>query len=173
MESEHRHGEEIRRRSPLLRYVLFQIPGAVLAAAALVFAVRVLDFSPWLALAILAIWIVKDALLYPSLRIAYEAGTPHGTDALVGAWGTIVEPLSPEGWVQIGAERWRARLGCDSASPARGAAVRVRGAQGLILVVEAATDPERSGDSRADLRARDAARATPPPGDAPPRSAPR
>jgi membrane protein implicated in regulation of membrane protease activity len=139
-------GVDGRRRSPLLRYILFQIPGALLTATALVFAVRLLDFSPRLAIAIFVVWIVKDAVLYPSLRIAYEAGTPHGAEALVGASGTIVVTLSPEGWVQIGAERWRARLAGDAESLAQGAEIRVRDVNGLILLVEAA-DAAGSGSS--------------------------
>jgi len=129
---------EDQRRSPLLRYILFQIPGAFLAATVLVFAVRLLDFSPRLAIALFAMWIAKDALLYPSLRIAYEEGTPHGAEALVGASGTIVVTLSPEGWVQIGPERWRARLSGDAESLARGAEIRVRDVKGHTLLVEAA-----------------------------------
>jgi membrane protein implicated in regulation of membrane protease activity len=138
VESDRQENAEARRRTPLVRYILFQIPGALLTAIALVFAVQLLDFSTTLAIALFAIWIVKDALLYPALRIAYEAGAPHGAEALVGASGTILETLSPEGWVQIGPERWRARLAGDSVSLARGAEIRVRDVKGLVLVVESA-----------------------------------
>jgi membrane protein implicated in regulation of membrane protease activity len=138
VESNRQASAEAKGRSPLVRYILFQIPGAVLTATALFFAVRLLDFSPGLAIGLFAIWIVKDAVLYPSLKIAYEAGAPHGAEALVGASGTILETLSPDGWVQIGPERWRARLASDSESLMQGAEIRVRDVNGLTLLVEAA-----------------------------------
>src|SRR5215468_3499680 len=84
------------RRAPtsrvLLRYLRFHLPGLVMVIAGL-------------AAAGAALWLLKDALLFPSLRSAYE---PDGSDAgprPIGELGVAVDA----GWVRVGPELWRAR----------------------------------------------------------------
>ena len=59
-----------------LRYALFQIPDLVLLGLALSAAVRwwglPVDAAWW----IVAFWVVKDIVLYPMMRIAYQSGEP-------------------------------------------------------------------------------------------------
>jgi membrane protein implicated in regulation of membrane protease activity len=83
-----------------------------------------------------ALWVVKDAALFPLLRIAYEPRSGGGAAALVGARGTALDPLAPEGYVRIASELWRAELAAGCAPLAPGARVRVRSVHGLTLVVE-------------------------------------
>ena len=131
-----------RRGSTVLRYAAFQLPGAVGVGLLLAALVRWFDLAPRTAILLLALWLLKDAALFPFVRRAYEArGAGGGADALVGALGTAQERLDPEGWVRIGHERWRARA--RGGSVERDAAVRVREVRGLLLIVEAAEPGER------------------------------
>ena len=121
------------RRATLAKYALLQIPELVLLGGVLTLAVWSLDLSLPIALGCVALWIVKDIVMFPIVRVAYE---PHdhepGAD-LLGATGTAVSLIDREGWVQVGPERWRARSRVPIAD---GALVRIAAIDGLILDVE-------------------------------------
>lgn len=126
-------------RKVFLRYLGFEAPSWVLLAAVLGVLMAVWDLSLGLAALVLALWIVKDLALFPILRIAYEpAGGSGGAENLIGALGIVSADLDPEGWVQIGPERWRARVARDQAPVPAGSSVRVTEVDGLLLRVEPA-----------------------------------
>jgi membrane-bound ClpP family serine protease len=126
-----------------LRYLAFEAPSWVLLGVLLAVLMKVWDLSLGLAALVLGLWIVKDLALFPILRIAYEpAGGSGGTESLIGALGTVSSDLDPEGWVQIGPERWRARVAHEHAPVPAGGAVRVTAVQGLLLRVEPASRAE-------------------------------
>ncbi|MFI5214974.1 MAG: NfeD family protein [Candidatus Limnocylindria bacterium] len=129
-------------RRVFARYLAFEAPSWVLLLVVLVVLVRVWDLSLPLAALVLALWVVKDLALFPVLRIAYEpAGGSGGAENLIGAVGTVSAALDPEGWVRIGAERWRARVASEQAPLPVGAMVRVTKVEGLLLRVEPAPGP--------------------------------
>ena len=124
-------------RRVFVRYLAFEAPSWVLLAAVLVVLVRVWDLELSVAALVLALWVVKDLVLFPVLRIAYEpAGGSGGAENLIGALGIVSADLDPEGWVRIGAERWRARLLPGHGPVSVGAAVKVTSVEGLLLRVE-------------------------------------
>ena len=119
------------------KYALLQVPGAIVVGALLWAGVRWWDLDPRVATGLFGLWILKDALLFPVLRIAYEAdGGRGGPGDLIGARGIASQVLAPEGYVRVGAELWRARVPGGRESVPAGAAVRVRAVEGLTLVVE-------------------------------------
>jgi len=121
------------------RYLLFQVPGCVAAAAVLAGLVHWEHLSPTAAYVLFGIWVVSEIALFPILRVGYETGGAHaGAEALVGALGVAQQDLDPEGYVRIGAERWRAVVAGGCAPVAAGAPVRVREVRQLTLVVEPA-----------------------------------
>lgn len=136
-------GERGRRRRRALRYALFQVPGAALVALALVLAVQRWQWSPGWALALLALWVLKDAALYRLVAPAYDSDADSAIDPLIGARGVVTEPLDPAGYVRVGAELWRARARGQSLP--RGTAVRVRERRDLTLIVEAEDRPPPAG----------------------------
>lgn len=140
-------------RRVFFRYLGFEAPSWVLLAAVLGVLMVVWDLSLALAALVLALWIVKDLALFPILRIAYEpTGGSGGAENLIGALGIVSADLDPEGWIQIGPERWRARVASAHAPVRAGSAVRVTEVEGLLLRVESASDASHAppGPSRAD-----------------------
>jgi membrane-bound serine protease (ClpP class) len=141
-------------RRVFARYLAFEAPSWALLLVVLVVLVRVWDLSTPLAMLVLALWVVKDLALFPVLRIAYEpVGGSGGAESLIGAIGTVSADLDPEGWVRIGAERWRARVARDHAPVPAGAAVRVMKVDGLLLGVEPAAVGFRAGEGPGPSRA--------------------
>jgi membrane-bound ClpP family serine protease len=126
-------------RRVFARYLAFEAPSWVLLAVVLVVLVRVWDLSIALAALVLGLWVLKDLALFPVLRIAYEpGGGSGGAENLLGALAVVSVALDPEGWVQIGAERWRARVSARHAPVELGVEVRVVAIEGLLLRVEPA-----------------------------------
>jgi len=125
---------------PLLRYVLFQIPGFLVAAAILGALYLTLDISPWLIGGVLLALVVKDIVLYPFTREAYDSVRPTGHERLIGR--RVVFDARTPGYVEVGGERWKARLDGVRGAPAEGMRGRVVGLDGLTLVVQ--VEPEDS-----------------------------
>ncbi len=125
------------------RYLLLQTPGWALAVVVLYLLHRWLGLPLWAAGLLLAADVVKDLVLYPWLRRAYEDEYVPVTARLVGEAAEVVEELAPEGYVRVRGELWPARVP-DAAEPVpAGARVRVAGVEGSTLVV----DPSAGGGS--------------------------
>jgi membrane protein implicated in regulation of membrane protease activity len=122
----------------LRRYLLFQIPGWLLAIAVLGALRAWARIEPWVLGLLLALWVAKDVALYPLVRKAYECDTKAGPEQLVGCTGVARERLDPSGYVLLRGELWRAE-----APPGEridpGTPVRVTAARGYTLMVR----PER------------------------------
>ncbi len=124
------------------RYLLFQIPGVFFAGIVLGLFVHWGHLTTPLAWALFGLWLLKDLLMFPVTRIAYETPhRPHGPEALLGeeaiAQGVIAAQDAGEiGWVLVRGELWRA-LAREGATPlARGDRVRIVEARNRVLVVE-------------------------------------
>ena len=126
-------------RRILLRYTLFQIPDLVLLGLALTIAVRWWELSNTVAYTLFGLWVVKDILMFPVMRVAYEPGAAH--DRLTGATGIAREVLDPMGYVMIGSELWNAEVVAGAEPVSAGSAVRVVKLRGLTLLVEAVVEP--------------------------------
>lgn len=125
--------------SPLLRYVLLQIPGILAVSVVLHVAWSNDIISATVAWAVLALWLLKDALFYPLVRRALEKPAPlPGAQALVGEMATARTEITERGMVRIRGELWQARTRDRTRIPA-GSAVVVVSAQGLWLTVAGAS----------------------------------
>jgi membrane protein implicated in regulation of membrane protease activity len=67
-----------------------------------------------------------------SKRIDRKTATTTGAEAMIGQPAEVVEECQPVGTVRVHGELWAARC---SEGAARGATVRVKGVDGLTLVV--------------------------------------
>jgi membrane protein implicated in regulation of membrane protease activity len=134
-------GAQVARARGVLvlgKYTLLQLPGWIAVGGAAWAAHRWLGLEAWLAAGAFAAWFLKDALLFPFVRHAYELEPRPPAAALLGAEGVAQDALAPEGFVRVGAELWRARLAAGEAPVAAGAPVRVVAVEGLTLRVRGA-----------------------------------
>jgi membrane protein implicated in regulation of membrane protease activity len=121
------------------KYLLLQAPELLLAALVLIALQQWAGLPRWSVYVLLLVLLVKDLVLFPFVRGAYEFETssPIGAGRLLGARGISTEPLEPHGYVRLGGELWRAEASSADASIPQGSPVRVREVRGLTLIVEA------------------------------------
>lgn len=118
----------------ILRYIVMQLPGMLLAGAAALVVSRATDWPEWILWMLLGLWVLKDVLLFfwvwPSYR---PAGSNE--DPLVAQTGIVVRSCRPEGTVEIHGTPWRAVNASDAGTLRQGTRVRVIKRDGLILFV--------------------------------------
>lgn len=118
-----------------LRYLLYQLPGWALWSVVLLILQQLFVFPLWLVPAALAVWVAKDLILFSYVWMAYGAG--HAAKRpLAGSRGVVVKSLSPEGYIRIEGELWRAETADHARSIPPGETVTVEGINGLTLLVQ-------------------------------------
>jgi membrane protein implicated in regulation of membrane protease activity len=117
-----------------IKYVLVQIPSALLLLVILLLLRHWFALSRWLIWTIFALWVAKDVALYPFLRRAYEPSDASAFGNLQGACGVARERLAPTGYIFIRGELWQAEVQ-GSETVEVGEEVVVRGRRGLVLLV--------------------------------------
>jgi len=123
--------------------MLFQVPGWVLVILVLS-ALRIwINLPIGIAIGLFILWVVKDLLFYPLLRIAYQSGPKTVVEKLVGLKGVVREHLDPQGYVYVRGELWRAETEPDMLPIVAGSPVRVLRAQGMTLIVAAEKVPAK------------------------------
>lgn len=113
------------------RYLLYQLPGWVLAAIAGYLLCRWDVLPPSAAIALWVAYLAKDLFLFRFLRTAYEPGPGAGSERLIGLSGRAER----NGYVRVKGELWRAVVADGSPALTEGAAVIVEDAEGMQLVV--------------------------------------
>ena len=81
----HRAQQRMTRRSKIpvsLRYTLFQIPNLILLGLGLAAAVRWWGLPVPTAYLIVGLWVVKDIVVFPFMRVAYESSGSSPADRL-------------------------------------------------------------------------------------------
>lgn len=119
----------------ILRYTLLQIPGTLLLVLAMVWIRRWWDVPVWAAGTAVAMWIVKDVLMYPFLWRAYDWDRESENFTMIDCEGTVIKPLDPTGYVRVRGELWKASLEEGAAPLEKGRTVTVREVRGLQLIV--------------------------------------
>lgn len=125
----------------LLKYMALQIPGWILVGVLLVWLWPKTGWNAWIAAAGYAVYVLKDFLLYPFFRPAYEGDAPTGGAELIGTSGVAEQDLDPDGYVAVAGERWKAEVVPGEGRIPRGTPVRVESAAGLTLRVAAISSP--------------------------------
>lgn len=119
------------------KYLAFQTVSWALGAAVLGWLAYAELIPTWLSFVLFGALVLKDLVLFPLTRKAYESGPLHGASELLGAEVYVESALTPDGYVRAGAERWRAQLSGEYAEPLlAGETARVLELQGLTLIVE-------------------------------------
>ena len=126
--------KKILTQHPLVRYILLQIPSAVLVLALLWWLHVSMNLARWVAITIFFLWLGKDVALYPMVRRAYEP-TPLPLDRLVGLQGRVIRGFDRSGLVRLGSELWQAELLEKSGPVSANDVVIVESTRGLTLMV--------------------------------------
>src|SRR4051794_39171811 len=92
------------------RYLLFQIPGWLLAAIILICLHRWVSLPLWAVTGLFLLVVLKDLILYPFLRIGYSSTAKAGVEPMVGKSGIALQDIDPRGYVQVRGELWQAEL---------------------------------------------------------------
>ncbi len=120
----------------ILKYALFQLPEIAVIAVILIFLEKWEVVSAWVAYGLIAVWIVKDVLLYPFLWKAYAFGSTKDANPMIGQVGFVKDRLAPTGMISVRGELWKARIVEDAQPIEKGRHVRVVSIDGLTLMVE-------------------------------------
>jgi membrane protein implicated in regulation of membrane protease activity len=84
-----------------------------------------------------AIWVAKDAILYPFVWRAYDPSDPAALPyRMEGARAIAVDRIDPSGLVRVSGELWRAELSRGAREIEEGETVHVNARRGLTLLVE-------------------------------------
>jgi membrane-bound ClpP family serine protease len=133
MKKGERHKETLGHGPAIRKYVLLQLPGIGLLVVVLLVLQERFDLSGTVFWIVVAVWIGKDAALYPFVWRAYISES--GTEALMGVKGVALEALDPSGYIFVNGERWKARLGQGERTIQKGSPVIITGREGLTLIV--------------------------------------
>lgn len=98
------------------------------------------------ALICFAAWMLKDWILYPWLKSAYEVSTRTGSKTLIGYKGVAESHLAPEGLIRVRGELWRAVAMPRNLIIRTGIAVEIIGTDGMTLFVRPVTEDSVTGD---------------------------
>jgi len=118
---------------PVLRYWLLQIPETLVLALILFMLHRYEIINAALGALLLLAWIIKDALLYPYVRAAYE-DAPYGRSALIGSPAVAEQDLDPSGFIRVRGELWKAESETGE-DISRGSPVQITGHDGSRMFV--------------------------------------
>lgn len=119
----------------MTRYIVLQIPGAVLVGGVLYLIWDETQLPAWVGVLFFFFWIGKDALLYPLMRRAYETGPANAARLLIGERGVARSTLAPDGRVLVRGELWNARAVAGEEPIAAGDEVVVRDVDRFTLLV--------------------------------------
>jgi len=120
----------------LIRYALYQIPGAVFFLILIVLLRHWIEIPSWIWWVVIALWVVKDIALFPFVWRSYDAQPLRPGHSMLGATGIAKDKLAPTGYIQVGGELWRAQVLEGNSPVERGKTVCIREIRGLTLLVE-------------------------------------
>jgi membrane-bound ClpP family serine protease len=119
----------------VIRYVLFQLPGTVVLVLLLFLVRQWISIPGWFVWILLALWVIKDAIMFPFVWRAYDKNSQGIAESMIGMQGIARDRMDPSGYILIRGELWHAEL-IEGASPIdRGQEVRILGNRGFTLLV--------------------------------------
>jgi membrane-bound ClpP family serine protease len=120
----------------VVRYSLLQLPALAFIILILILIQRWIDVPWWLGWGFVALWAVKDAILFPFVWRSYDWNGSKVANPMVGVGGTAKERLAPSGYVIVRGELWKAEVMEDVGPIEAGESVKVQELRGLTLIVQ-------------------------------------
>ena len=124
------------------RYMLLQTPGVLILILVLILARQWINLSTLFICGLVVLWVTKDLILFPFLWRAYDWDQQN---PMIGTRGIAREHLTPSGYVHAHGELWQAEVMKGYPPIDKGETVRIRGINGLTLLVQ--PDNIESSDS--------------------------
>jgi membrane protein implicated in regulation of membrane protease activity len=116
-------------------YLIANGPQWLLLAILAWIAERSYDVPWWMGAGLVAVWVLKDLLLFPVMRHYYRPVPSERR--IVGTEGIALSQLSPRGFVRVHGEIWQAEaINGALGEILEGTRVRVRDVRGLLVLVE-------------------------------------
>jgi membrane protein implicated in regulation of membrane protease activity len=117
-----------------IRYVVFQIPSWALLILILTGIDHWVDLPTWVMGAIVALWLTKDAVLFPFVWRSYNRSR-ISVHFLVGTEGEVEERLAPSSYVRVHGELWHAQIMGKCPPIEKREIIRIDRMRGLTLLV--------------------------------------
>lgn len=132
-----RHDAERRIWSAAVlgKYWLLQLPEAALVVVILLLLQHWFGIPTWVVWSVTALWVAKDAALYPLVWRSYDPRYPATQHSLDGEQGVATERLDPSGYIRVRGELWRAELARGARPVDKHEAVEVQSMRGLTVIV--------------------------------------
>lgn len=89
----------------IIRYSLLQLPGIFFLIVILILVKRWIVIPDIIFWGIIAVWVVKDIILFFYTWRAYEW---KNKDKMIGAQGTTMEKIITSGYIIVNGEKWHA-----------------------------------------------------------------
>ena len=123
-------------RRVVVKYTLLQLPALTLLAIILYFMRLWVAIPAWLIGGIIALWVVKDVVLFFFVWRAYDQDRHTDANTMIGLCGIVKDRLAPSGYVEVHGELWQAEV-TEAAPPIEGGErIRVQEIRGLTLIVQ-------------------------------------
>lgn len=120
----------------ILKYALIHSAELVALVLALIVLRNLAGIPTWMLVAVLALWIIKDIVLFHRVWKAYAFSDNRPVKELLDLEATVAYSLDPVGYVRARGELWRAEVKDPRRPAKRGDCVRVVDVRGMTLIVE-------------------------------------
>ncbi len=94
----------------IVRYILLQIPMLILVSLVAIIAVDFFKMQHWGAIVFIAVWILKDSLMFFLVWPSYDWEKRKVEKSIIGEQATVQEILKPTGYVRYKGELWKAQI---------------------------------------------------------------
>ncbi len=84
----------------------------------------------------MALWVLKDLILFPAVWLAYDQKRRDDSSSMVGSRGIAEDRLDRSGYIRVHGELWKAEVMGNNPSIEKGKKITGRGIPGLTLFVE-------------------------------------
>jgi membrane-bound ClpP family serine protease len=124
------------KKAILIKYILFQTPDTVIFIIVLIILNRLINISFELFWSLTALWILKDAIMFPFLWYAYAGTVSENRYSLIGTEGIVMEKCDSGGVVLVRGELWQAEVTEEGTCINKGELIVVTARKGLILLIK-------------------------------------
>jgi membrane protein implicated in regulation of membrane protease activity len=128
------------------KYWLLQLPEVALLVIILLLLQQGFGIPAWVIWSVVALWIAKDAALYPLLWRSFDPEYPAMSHSLDGEHGVATERLDPSGYVRVRGELWRAELARGARAVDKDERVQVQEMRGLTVIVVSVSEVRENRD---------------------------